>query len=538
MRISWLAAILAALMGGNFAQAQPAKPAEPTVELRLRSITDLLDKAEFVGGLAGQEEIVKGVKGILKNLTKEKTGLEGIDPKRPFGLYANLNLDVINSPVILMVPIADQDRFLTMLKDRLEVVPEKADDGTLKVFVPLVNELYLRFANDYLYVGRTAKELDTTLLINPKTFFGKDEAAIGSLIVRLDRIPDEVKTFILGQFELSVAEQRKKNGAKENTGEKAFLDWLGDGMNGGLNTLLKDSKELNVRVFIDEKADELSAEITLTARTGSTLAKNFSTWGGQSSLSAGIVSAKDAALRATGKASLPADLKKRFAKVVDEMIAEIVKKVDPNARALAQQALDTLAPTFKAAEVDGAIAFSGPNANGKYTLILAEAVKKGKEIEKLLKEVAGFAGAVADFDFDVEKIGDFSLHKITLNEIPPELDAIFGAKTFWLAVSESHLVLSLEPDGTVIRAGLKSKPVTVPVLAFELAVARLLPIIAKDLKEDDRKAIMKDAFGSTGPTGKDTISVTITAGEQITVKAKVKGKAVRVLFGVNQFKDK
>jgi hypothetical protein len=538
MRIQWLATIAAVLMGAGATQAQPAKQTEPTVELRLRSINDLLDKGEFIGGLAGQEEVVKGVKALLKALTKEKTGLEGIDPKRPFGLYGSLSADVVNSPIILMIPIADQERFLKMLKDRLDNVPEKAEEGTLKAFVPFVNELYLRFANDYLYIGRTVKDLDPKTLISPKTFFAKDDGAIGSLIVRLDRIPDEVKTFILGQVELTTAEQRKKNGEKENPAEKAFLDWFGDGLTGGLKTFFEDSKELNIRVFVDEKADELSAELTLTAKQGSTLAKNFSAFAGKSSLPAAIVSGKQSAIRASTKVGLTPELKKRFAKVVDDVSAELEKKADPNAKAIVKQALETLAPTFKAADLDAAIAFNGPDAKGRHTLILAGAVKNGKDIERLLKELALSAGGVADFDFDVEKIGEFSLHKITLNDGPPELEKIFGTKTFWMAISDSHIALSIEPDGATIRAGLKSKAVVVPVLSVEVAVAKLVPLIAKDLKEDELKAIMKDAFGEGGSAGKDTVTVTITAGEQLTVKAKVKGKAIRVLFGVNQLKNK
>jgi hypothetical protein len=197
-----------------------------------------------------------------------------------------------------------------------------------------------------------------------------------------------------------------------------------------------------------------------------------------------------------------------------------------------------LAPTIKAAEVDGAVALNGPDAKGKYTLILASAVKQGKEIEKLLKELALSAGAVADFDFDKDKIGDFSVHKITLFDAPPELEHFFGTKTFWLAISDSHIALSIEPDGAVIRAGLKAKAIEVPIVSLEVSVASLLPIIGKDLKPDEVKAIMKDAFGDEASAGKDKVTVTLTAGDQLTLKAKVKGKAVRVIAALDQLKKK
>ena len=77
-----------------------------------------------------------------------------------------------------MVPIADQEQFLKALKTRLDITPEKGDNGTLKVAVPVVNEIYLRFANGYLYVAPKAKDLDPKGLIAPKAFFAKDDGSV------------------------------------------------------------------------------------------------------------------------------------------------------------------------------------------------------------------------------------------------------------------------------------------------------------------------------------------------------------------------
>ena len=101
-------------------------------------------------------------------------------------------------------------------------------------------------------------------------------------------------------------------------------------------------------------------------------------------------------------------------------------------------------------------------------------MKNGKEIEKLVKEFSQFAAGAAEFTFDVEKIGDFNLHKIVLNDVPPEVERIFGTKTVWLAVSNTHVAISMEPDGTAIRAGLKAKPAAGAVLNVEVSLAKLL----------------------------------------------------------------
>jgi hypothetical protein len=423
-----------------------------------------------------------------------------------------------------------------MLGERLMLNPKKDEDGLYKIEVPIVSELFIRFANDYAYIGRSAKALDPKTLTTPKAFFATDDKAVGSLLVRFDQIPDDLKKFLIGQIELAIAEQRKKNEGNENPAEKAILDWGTENITSALKTFLDDAKELNVRVFIDEKADDLSAELTLTAKSGSVLAKNISSLAGKTSVPAAIVGDKNAAVRATAKGSLPDGVKKDLGKVVDSSIAEILKGVPENERPIAEKVFNTIAPTLKAGDLDAAVAFTGPDAKGRYTLIAAGQVKKGKDIEKLVKDLAAqfgpMAGDAVKFNFDLEKIGDFNLHSVTIDAAPPEVEKIFGGKKVWVAFSDDYVAFSIEPEGTALKAGLKAKAVPVPAASLEVAAAKLVPLIAQNLQPDEVKAILKDAFGAGDPTGKDTLSVTITGGDQLTVKGKLKGKAVRLIFSM------
>ncbi len=321
MRIRWLLALLVSLGFLVLSGGRPASAAEPTVEVRFQSVNVLLDKAEYVAGLAGKEDVVQGVKFILKNLQAAGKGIEGVDPARPFGLYATVTDDPIQSPVTVMVPMVDQDRFIAMLKERLEIVPEKVEGGVLKIDLPeaamnpVVNAIYVRFANEYMYVGRSAADLDAKGLIAPKAYFAKDDATVASLLVRGDGIPAKLKTLLIGQVELNIAEQRRKKA--EDASEKAFLDWLADVGVGGLRTFLDESKELTVRISIDEKADEMSAEVVLTPRAGTAMARYIASLGKQMSLPAGIVSADGAVGRANVKIAMSTDLKQGFGKVID-----------------------------------------------------------------------------------------------------------------------------------------------------------------------------------------------------------------------------
>ena len=108
--------------------ADPAlaqKDAGPALEVRVRSVNDLLDKAEYLGDIANQAETAKQAAAFVRGLTDEKKGIEGVDPARPFGLYGSLTPDVVDSPVVLMIPVADEKAVLDLLTARLEPRPEE-----------------------------------------------------------------------------------------------------------------------------------------------------------------------------------------------------------------------------------------------------------------------------------------------------------------------------------------------------------------------------------------------------------------------------
>jgi hypothetical protein len=541
MRLRWLAGLCLLFAGGSFVQAQPAKPVEPTIEVRLRSVDDLVEKAVYIGKLVGQEDAVMGVKQLVKNLSAEGQGLEGVDPKRPFGLYASFDTDVVNSPFTVMIPIASKDRFLQMLKERLDLVPEKGEGGTLKVKVPdpaanpVIDALVMRFENDYLYIGRTAKDLDPKNLITPKAFFKPDDTAVASLLVRMDRIPNEAKTFVIGQMELAIAEQ--KNMVGTNPVEKAAFAWVSDTFVNGMKSLVDDSKTISAKLFIDEKTDEFMVEATLTPKSGTTMAKYFSSLASQTSLPAGIASAKDTIVRGSAKLTMPQEMKKLFGELIDTVVATALKEVNnEQERDLAKRVFDTLTPTLKAAEIDAAASLLAPDAKGRPVLIGAAAIKNGKEIEKLVKDLAPFAGNAAKFTFDIETIAGYTLHKVEPSDVPPELEKFFGTKTIWLALSDNIAAFSIESDGAVIKSAVKNKGIAVPVFMLELSAARLLPLVAQELKPDEVKAILKETFGDASPTGKDTVSVTITGGDSLAIRAKMKGKVIQLIMASGAIK--
>ena len=128
-------------------------------------------------------------------------------------------------------------------------------------------------------------------------------------------------------------------------------------------------------------------------------------------------------------------------------------------------------------------------------------VKDGKEIEKLAREFAVFAGGHADITFDVERVGDFNLHKVVLSNVPEEVEKIFGTKTVWVAVSTPTSPSASNPTDRDPRRA-EAKPVAVPVLNAEISLAKLLPMVAKELKPEEvtRFSRRRSRRGHSGTT--------------------------------------
>ena len=540
MRCRLVAAVAAAFLTAGLASAQPNTPG-PTLEVRLRSVNDLVDRFEYIAGLAGKDNEAQQVRELLKTLAADGKGIEGIDPKRPLGLYATLAKEVETSPFIVMVPIADEERFLKMLKERANVEPEKQADGTLKANVPLINELHLRFASGYLYVSQKAKDLDAKTLLTPKAYFAKDDGAAVSVLVHIDRVPEDLRKLLLGQIEMGLNEERKKGADTETAAERKLKALTFDTMLAGIKGLIDDGKELSIKLFADAKSDDLSAEISATS--GGAVAKNFASLGARTSLPAGIVAGTGAAARGNVKLAVTDGSKKEYAAAIDALLADALKKAPADQEELAKAALAAISPSLKAGELDAAGGLFGPDAKGRYQAVGAVAVKDGKALEKFVKDtVKQFGGLIeqaVEFKFDVEKVGDFNLHRIEIKaDDDGKLEKPFGTKIIWLATSDACVAFSVEPDGALLKKGLKAKAIAAPVLSGEVSVAKLLPLAQPDLKPDELKALIKDAFGDGPTAGKDAIAFSIVGGDKLTAKVNVKGKAVRLLAGLDLLKGK
>ena len=92
-----------------YPSALPAqeKAKAPTLVLHLQSLDDVVADLRFLAEQVGRGEEAVQAEKLLKSLAGDK-GLEGLDTKKPMGLYAFLASDVTASQLVLLLPVADE----------------------------------------------------------------------------------------------------------------------------------------------------------------------------------------------------------------------------------------------------------------------------------------------------------------------------------------------------------------------------------------------------------------------------------------------
>lgn len=527
------AAVLAAALTGPAAAADPTGPA---VEIRVRSVNDLLEYAEFVGDIAGQADTVKQGVQFAKAITNAKTGLEGIDPTRPVGGYVIVTPDVVSSPIVIVIPVADEDAFRGLLKNKLSIPLKDPVDGVTEFALPnFPPKVFVRFANKSAYFTvRDAAGLAPKTLIPPAVLFADKDPAVASVKLHFDRIPTDVRKTVFGQFEMALGQVKAKklDGETDATGKlKAVaLDAVAD----AAHAVFTDGQTLAVRLLADPKTDDLTAEVSLTGKSGSELAKVLKNVSGKPGMAGRLPAAANPLVAVGTRLAVSEAVRDKLKPGVDGFLDELLEKSDPNGKDFTKMIFDAVAPTILAGELDFGVVATGPDAKGAFGFAAAMKMKDAKPLDKLLLKFAPFIPEdQVKLDLLEDKVNGVSLHRITLMD--EDQVKKFGSDTVWLGVGDTLLAASLEKDGKIIKAIAAGDGKKSPLVGAEVALGRLFPLIQKDVPADKMKALVADTFGKD-PAGKDTVRLTVDGGDALTVRLTAKGKAVKYVVGLGKLK--
>jgi hypothetical protein len=512
-----------------------AESATPSLVVRIKSIDTLIADIKTLATLGGAEEQAKQIDGILKAKIGAK-GFEGIDPKRPLGMYGTLTGNLIDASAVVLVPIADEKTFLDLL-ERLNVNVEKGKDGVYTVATGLPIPVYFRFANKYAYVtARDKGALEKDRLLDPAKVLPTGGTGTLSAMVRIDQIPDEIKQIALGQLELRLADAQDKEVPGETANQKQLKIQVLKDLSRRISSVVKDGNVLSVQLDLDRQTNELVFDVTLTGKNGTKLSTDIAEFGQTKSLFAGTqgsISAMHGLLHWV----LPEEVRKTLDPVIDEGIRKALdKESDAAKRAGAEKLLRALTPSLKSGDLDTAFTLRGPGANGKYGLVLGIKVKDGQAIEQTARDLIKSLpeGDREKIKLDAETIGDIKVHRADVHkDFDKKTKDLFGENPLYMAFRPDAWFFAFGEGGLeILKETVATQPKAGPQILFEMSLARMAPIMAKETKNAVKFA--EDAFGQG--SDKDKLRFTVEGGKSLHARFVMKTEVVKFFSQVAQSK--
>lgn len=518
------------------------KAAGPAVLVRVQSIDELLKTGDYIRTLLPEEtgeQIKQGI-DFIRSVIDDKKGLEGVDVKNPIGAYITFGQEFEGTPpVVVLIPIADQDTALEALKTRLGLEVEKEKDGSFKTNVQQIPfPIYFRFANNYAYLTiNDSANIDPKTLPKPADVLGGKPEHIISVTARIDRFPDALKKMAVAYVENMLATYKDTPIPNETKTIKEFKEKAIDELVVNLKNLLEGGEEAALRLNVDPKKDEIALELELKGLKGSKLAKDIMSIRENKSVIGGAISFPDSALRINLSASLPENLKKLFPAVVDDLI-EMIKKqgnIPGEIQTKAEPLIKAVLPTVKAGELDLGVAMVGPDQSEKYTAILGLKVVDGKKIEDAVRDIVKKElppEISALIQLDVEKLeGGATLHTVKTSDFIDEKgEKVVGKSDLHVVFKDNMILAAIGPRSKeLLKKAVASQPADVGVVQVSVALSRIVPILGDNA--DQLAAAKKTAekvFGK-GASKADEIRFSIDGGDSLKIKLMAKGKAIAFL---------
>jgi hypothetical protein len=532
-------ALLALVLLPLPARPADARPARPTLVIRVNSVERLVADARYLVERAGREDQAQQFEKLLRSRTGVD-GLGGIDPRRPFGLYGKLGPGgAEDSEAVLMLPVADEKALL----DTLEKVNLKADKGEGGLYTIEAEKVpfpvYFRFANQYVYATLRDKEnVDRDRLPAPAVVLPPGQIGTLTVLVNLDQVPDRLKEMALGQFEQGLQKAKEQDQPGETEAGKAFRVALIDRVGVGFKALLEEGQEARLRLRLDRKAGDLTLALNLSAQPGSKLAGRIARLGQGPSIAAGLVGT-DSAMHALVNLSLPAELRKTLAPVIDEGVKKaLAKEKDEARREALGEFLKALTPTLKRAQLDAGFDLRGPGEEGLYTLVLGAKVQDGAGIDRALRDVfkkIPREEKKGDVKLDVDRAGSVAIHRVVPDKMDRQARDLFGDHPFYFAVRPDALLLSAGAKGLeAIKEAAGAAPKPGRAAQVEMSMARMAKLMAREQKsapEAARQAFAKDPEA-------DKIRVTLEGGQALRLRASMKAQLVTFFSLIDQAEKK
>jgi hypothetical protein len=534
-RAVWVTCLLI-LARPAFLPAQDPKPAEPTLIVRLAATDTQLANAKYFAALVGQDNLADQLDGII-GAWAGPAGLagSGIDVKRPFYAYAVAAAETQDSPLALLLPVADEDTFLKFLESfPIKVV--RGDDPFFAIEYP--NQpvrVYFRFANGYAYFTAMKRgHIELHQLVAPEKLAAADPTTALSVSLRIDHIPDMTKQMLLGQIELRLADVKDRRVDGEAKEQAEARRRAIDAASEALKRVLSEGRSAEIALAIDRDKDTFGLQVALDGKPNTLMNTAVSALAGGKSR---FKPAPGSALHVGLNFAVPDAFRGLLGFAVDGLTRDAVaKELDPAKRELAAKVSKAVGPTLKAGQVDLHVV-AAASADNQMSLLAALGVRDGKALEGVVKDLVEQLpeSERGRIHLDDATVGSLNLHRVAVE--PGHLDAnarrLLGDHVnVWAGFSPNAVMLGLGGDAAATVGGLAAGESAErgPLIVIEGSIARLAALDPKAAKVAQR------VFGRL-PSAGDGFRISLEGGDKLKLALNFHGRALRFFSLMNEVNE-
>jgi hypothetical protein len=545
---------LSVRLGAETALAKRPRHADhaqaPTLVVRIKSISDLISDAKYLGTVAGQEDQVGQAVALVTSLI----GLARIDAKRPLGFYGTLRDDLLSGGVAL-VPVADEQGFLSAFEEYFVAKAKRGDDGVYTLtsqtagLHTLLGRLvvydfkrderfFLRFANKYAYV--TAKDKAALVkgeLPDPEMVLSGVRTATVSTRFHIDQSANAAKGAEPRNVELPIANRQEKKVTGETQAQSSLWEQMLRSLSDCAAAVLKEGREVEACFDVDRKAGQLVFEVSVAGKPGSSLAEGFIELGQSQSMFGGILSS-NAAVNMLVHVVLPEAIRKLLEQAIHEGLHKgLDTQRDEVQREKAKKLFHALEPTVKAGELNFAATLRGPNEAKHYALLVGIKVKDGTATESALQDLLQVVPEHnrLKIKLNAETIGNVKVHRIEARkDFDDQARRILGDNPLFLAIRSDAIVLTGGEGGfEALKGAMALELKSAPQVQVEFSVARLAPLMAKGAEafEEIQRAA---AACFQGHEGSDKVRFTLEGGKTLKARLTIDASVVTFASQVSQ----
>jgi len=496
---------------------------KPTFVIRVASIDTLMGHIFQVAKAIGREGEVQLAEALLKNFTGGG-GIEGLDTKKPWGMYGKIGPGGIDSEGVLLLPISDQKKFLAFLEKLGQKPEEKKGIYTLNIDQSPF-PLFFRFEKGYLWgTIRDEKSIDPATLPATEEFLAASKTGAMSLTFDFSAIPDEIKKMVVGQIEVAMGQAREKATAEKDPIKRKGQLVGAEAAGKTIVQVMNEGGELALKMDLEKATNDLVMELSFSGKSGSLLAKDMASMGSRKGVSGGLVGPDSAYYL-----GMNFGLSESFAKLISESYNQgvadaLANETDEKKKEWGLKLSEAFRKLVSSGVVDYGADIRGPGANGKYNIIAAVGFPDARKLESVIRELRNEVPELAQvIQLDVAKTEKVTIHRIAVEPLPKEISDLVGNTPILVGFSDEAVYFGLGSEGqkNIEKQAEKGKTAA-PLFAFDMHLANMVNILSKT--DPKMMAAAKKAFD--GKSGSDLIEVKVASGDKLVVRASMRTQVI------------